>query len=722
MPLTFKPETLAALEAQYGDIHEKLDDEVLAYICAAIDDEHLPMHDVNEIVAPHLIDAALVPDERAAEAALQLVAPHKCAQWLGGANAQAEQLAAPVDLLEQDGDGTNASELSLFVDGDKRASAVDQEKLAEAQERYSKRKQVRNERKERVEAKKKEASLNALRFIHEEQARSGSQFMRSKVSGGARDVHIENFSLHAGKSTLVANASIMFAYGRRYGLIGHNGVGKTTLLRAMSGRELPLPNNMSILHVHQEAEGSRTQTALACVLECDQERQALLDELEVLNSEDSSVHVDPATHARRLVAINARLDEIDAHTAEARAAAILSGLGFDDAAQQRVTASFSGGWRMRLALARALFAQPDILLLDEPTNHLDLYAVLWLEQYLLTWPKTLVIVSHSREFLNAVATDIIHIHQHAIAQYKGTYDDFERQRAERHRMSERANEAATKQRQHIQRFIDRFRFNAKRASMVQSRIKTLSKMTMLPEVHDDPAIQFGFGDPVHLPPPLLQFDDVSFQYPSAADKILRNLNLNIDMDSRVALVGPNGAGKSTLLKLLCGDLDATTGYVHRNQKLRFAVFQQHFVDQLDLDASAVEHMCRTYEAQRLQPNEARGHLGRFGVIGDLAIRAMRTLSGGQKSRVVLATIAFSQPSMLLLDEPSNHLDLDSVEALSLALTQFSGGVLLVSHDEHLISLVCDEIWVLGDAQVKRFDGTFSNYKRQLLKEVGFSSN
>jgi ATP-binding cassette subfamily F protein 3 len=194
------------------------------------------------------------------------------------------------------------------------------------------------------------------------------------------------------------------------------------------------------------------------------------------------------------------------------------------------------------------------------------------------------------------------------------------------------------------------------------------------------------------------------------------------MDSRVALVGPNGAGKSTLLKLLCGDLDATQGYVHRNQKLRFAVFQQHFVDQLDLDASAVEHMCRTYEAQRLQPNEARGHLGRFGVIGDLAIRAMRTLSGGQKSRVVLATIAFSQPSMLLLDEPSNHLDLDSVEALSLALTQFSGGVLLVSHDEHLISLVCDEIWVLGDAQVKRFDGTFANYKRQLLKEVGFSSN
>jgi len=370
---------------------------------------------------------------------------------------------------------------------------------------------------------------------------------------------------------------------------------------------------------------------------------------------------------------------------------------------------------MRVALARALFIQPDLLLLDEPTNHLDLFACLWLENYLLQWQKTLVIVSHQRDFLNAVATDIILLHSKKLDYYRGNYDAYERVRNERLRQQQKAHEAQQTQRKHIQAFVDRFRYNAKRAKMAQSRIKKLEKMELIAEVINDPAVILSFSEPEQLNPPILQFQDVSFGF--APNRLLfKNLNLGIDMDSRIALVGPNGVGKTTFLRLLSGELEPTSGRAIRHGKLRFARFSQHFVDQLDLNLSPLEAFMAKYPG--LQQQTVRAFLGRFGLSGELALRTINTLSGGQKCRVVFAIIAWPNPQILLLDEPSNHLDIDTVDSLCQALNEFRGGILMVSHDARLISHVCEEIWYFdgddeGDKDVKVFDGDFDDYKRQV---------
>lgn len=366
---------------------------------------------------------------------------------------------------------------------------------------------------------------------------------------------------------------------------------------------------------------------------------------------------------------------------------------------------------MRIALARALFIEPDMLLLDEPTNHLDLHAVLWLESYLVKWPKTFIVVSHAREFLNTVVTDIIHLQNQKLTTYKGNYDTFERTREEQIKNQQKAVEAHERSRAHMQSFIDKFRYNAKRASLVQSRIKALDRLGHVDAIINDPDYKFEFPTPDDRPgAPIISFSDASFGYPGGPI-LFRNLNFGIDLDSRIAMVGPNGIGKSTILKLIAGELQPSSGTVFRSAKVRIAVFSQHHVDGLDLSSNPLLYMMRCYPG--VPEQKLRGHLGSFGVTGNLALQPMYTLSGGQKSRVAFAKITFKKPHIILLDEPSNHLDLDAVEALIQGLVLFQGGILMVSHDEHLISGSVEELWIVSEGRVAPFHGTFAEYKRIL---------
>jgi ATP-binding cassette subfamily F protein 3 len=544
------------------------------------------------------------------------------------------------------------------------------------------------------------------------------EVMRNCGGPAVRDVHLTNISVSNGGADLIADADIVLTYGRRYGLVGRNGTGKTTFLRALASRQLPgLPSNCQVLHVEQEIAGDNT-SVLDAVLACDTERSRLMEEEAELLKESSSPDTSTSTaaSAERLAEIAKRLIEIDAHDAEARAAAILAGLSFDTKMQRKPTSSLSGGWRMRVALARALFVQPDVLLLDEPTNHLDLHAVLWLQDYLVKWPKTVVCVSHAREFLNEVCTDILHLHQRTIVTYRGNYDTFEKTAKERLRCAKAQAESLTARKAHMQAFIDKFRYNANRAALVQSRIKALERMAEVSEFVDDPDYCFRFPTPPDpLGPPIISFTDVSFAYPGDPSNpvLFKDLNFGIDTESRLSIVGPNGIGKSTLLGLISGTLEPTKGRVYKNPKVRLAIFSQHHVDGLDLALTPLQYMAKCFPEAKDPVH--RAHLASFGVGMELAAQTMYTLSGGQKSRVALAKITWTKPHILLLDEPSNHLDIDAIDALIAGLTDFKGGVLMVSHDEFLISASVDELWAVEDGKVTVFHGTFDDYKRRLRK-------
>lgn len=541
-----------------------------------------------------------------------------------------------------------------------------------------------------------------------------------------RDIHMENFTVSVGGRDLITDASVTLSFGRHYGLVGRNGTGKTSFLRHMAMHAIDgIPKNCQILHVEQEVEGDDT-SALQCVLNSDIERIQLLEEEARLLSQQRDLEDDEETGnsnakvngsidkdaiSKRVEEIYKRLEFIDAYSAESRAASILAGLSFTPEMQRKPTKTFSGGWRMRIALARALFIEPDLLLLDEPTNHLDLHAVLWLESYLVKWPKTFIVVSHAREFLNTVVTDIIHLHGQKLTTYKGDYDTFEKTREEQLKNQQKAFESNEKSRAHMQAFIDKFRYNAKRASLVQSRIKALDRMGHVDAVVNDPDYKFEFPTPDDRPgPPIISFSDASFGYPGGPI-LFKNLNFGIDLDSRIAMVGPNGIGKSTLLKLISGELQPTSGTVFRSAKVRMAVFSQHHVDGLDLSSNPLLYMMRCYPG--VPEQKLRAHLGSFGITGSLALQPMYTLSGGQKSRVAFSKITFKKPHIILLDEPSNHLDLDAVEALIQGLVLFQGGVLMISHDEHLISGSVGELWVVSEGKVTPFSGTFQDYKNLL---------
>ncbi|XP_054839623.1 ATP-binding cassette sub-family F member 3 isoform X2 [Eublepharis macularius] len=525
------------------------------------------------------------------------------------------------------------------------------------------------------------------------------------------DVRIENFDVSFGERVLLTGAELNLAYGRRYGLVGRNGLGKTTLLKMIASRNLRIPSHISILHVEQEVAGDDTP-ALQSVLECDTTRESLLKEEKALTAQVNSGRGD-GSESSRLSEIYARLEEIEADKAPARASVILAGLGFSAKMQQQTTKEFSGGWRMRLALARALFARPDLLLLDEPTNMLDVKAIIWLENYLQTWQSTILVVSHDRNFLNAVATDVIHLHSQRLDSYRGDFENFMKIKEERLKNQQREYEAQQQYREHIQVFIDRFRYNANRASQVQSKLKLLEKLPKLKPVDKESEVIMKFPDGFEkFSPPILQLDEVDFYY-EPGHYIFHSLSVSADLESRICVVGENGAGKSTMLKILMGDLAPVQGIRHAHRNLKIGYFSQHHVDQLDLDISATELLAKKFPGKTEE--EYRHQLGCYGVSGELAVRPVASLSGGQKSRVAFAQMTMPCPNFYILDEPTNHLDMETIESLAKALNKFRGGLILVSHDERFIRLVCQELWVCGNGTVQRIDGGFDEY-RNILQE------
>ena len=468
---------------------------------------------------------------------------------------------------------------------------------------------------------------------------------RHLVANKTLNIVLNDFDVNFGSNQLLSSASLSLSAGRRYGLVGRNGLGKTTLLKLLSQRELQLPSHITILHVEQEVVGDDT-LALDSVLECDIERTRLLAEerrlRELLAADDSS----DSTAAQELQLVYEQCELLEVDKAPARAAVILSGLGFSSAGQRVATRTLSGGWRMRLALARALFSKPDLLLLDEPTNMLDMKAIIWLENYLQKWPSTLLVVSHDRAFLNAVATDILHMHSKRLDPYKGNFEDFASARAEKLLNQQREYDAQMDFRAHVQEFIDKFRYNAKRASLVQSKIKMLDKLPVLQPVEKEKVVHLRFPSIVEkLSPPILQLDEVTFSYPrdpafsSTAEKpsaVLKNICVNANMESRICIVGENGAGKSTLLKLLLGILEPVRGIRHVHRNLKIGYFAQHHVDTLDLRPSPLEFLARIFPGR--SGESYRHDLGGFGLSGDIVHQPIRSLSGGQKARLALCVM------------------------------------------------------------------------------------
>ncbi|CCH43760.1 putative ABC transporter [Wickerhamomyces ciferrii] len=607
-------------------------------------------------------------------------------------------------------------------------SKVDKKKLEKAEKKIAAKVAKRNNQFVKYEASK---------LINESESQEDYDQFFLKINpiefgsgaGKSKDIHIDTFDLYVGDGQrILADAQLTLSYGHRYGLVGQNGIGKSTLLKALSRRELNVPKHITILHVEQEITGSEI-TALQSVLDADVWRKQLLSEekkhneriaeIETLRKEfdEDSLEVKKLDNERddlelHLQEIAEKLYEMESDKAESRAASILYGLGFTKESQQNPTNSFSGGWRMRLSLARALFCKPDLLLLDEPSNNLDVPSITYLANYLQTYESTVLVVSHDRSFLNEVATDIIHQHSERLDYYRGAdFDNFYSTREERRKNELREYENQMAYRQHLQTFIDKFRYNAAKSSEAQSRIKKLEKLPVLEPPEQEKQITFKFPDPDGISPPIVTMKDVSFGY-NPNDLLLKNVDLDIQLDSRIALVGANGCGKSTLLKIIMERIQPLDGHVSKNPRLRIAYFAQHHVDSMDLTTSAVDWLSKTFPGKT--DEEYRRHLGSFGITGTLGLQRMQLLSGGQKSRVAFASLCLNNPHILILDEPSNHLDTSGLDALADALKNFKGGVLMVSHDVSVINQVCNEIWVSERGSVKKFNGTIYDYKKYIL--------
>jgi len=512
-------------------------------------------------------------------------------------------------------------------------------------------------------------------------------------------LNINGITVRLGGRIILDGATASLPTGSRVGLIGRNGAGKSTLMRVMcglleaDGGEIETANRSRMGYIAQEAPAG-TATPLETVLAADTERAALLTESET------------ATDPDRISEIHERLNAIDAWTAEARAARILVGLGFDEEMQGRTLDSYSGGWKMRVALAALLFSEPDLLLLDEPSNHLDLEATLWLENFLKTYRATMIIISHERDLLNNVVDHILHLEGGKITLYPGGYDAFERQRAERLAQIEAARSAQARQREKLQDYIARNSARASTARQAQSRAKALAKMQPIAAVAEDPSLSFAFPNPSELKPPLITLDMASVGY-SEGNPILSRLNLRLDPDDRVALLGRNGNGKTTLARLLAAQLPPMEGDMRTAGKMRVGYFTQYQVEELDTEDTPLEHMTRIMKGAT--PGAVRAQLGRFGFSGDKALTKVGKLSGGERARLALALITREAPHMLILDEPTNHLDVDSREALVQALNEYSGAVVLVSHDRHMLELTADRLVLVDDGRAEDFAGSLEDY-------------
>lgn len=527
----------------------------------------------------------------------------------------------------------------------------------------------------------------------------------------SRDLKIGSFSVQIGGRPLIADTTLELNFGARYGLIGTNGTGKSIMLQALGHKLVPIPSHLDVYLLDQEVAATDLSALEAIMTELAADVARLEAESEQLAGAGTPESEE------RLQDIYEQLAEMEPEIAQARASKILHGLGFNKEMQAKKCKDFSGGWRMRIALAKALWIRPSILLLDEPTNHLDLEACVWLEDYLKNYSRILILISHSQDFLNNVCTDIIHLWNGQLVNYSGNYDTYVQTRADKELNQARRYNWEQDQIKHMKEYIGRFGSgNAKMASQAKSKEKVLFKMEekgLTEAVVAEKTLNFRFAPCNKLPPPVLAFHEVAFGY--SPDKLLyEGLDFGVDLDSRIALVGPNGVGKSTLLKLMVGVNIPVKGQVKAHQHLSMGYFHQHLSDQLDETLTPLEYMMKTFDGE---PQDMRRAIGRFGVTGRDQTTAIKILSDGIKSRVVLAAIAYREPNMLLLDEPTNHLDMESIDALAEAINDFNGGLILVSHDFRLISQVAEELWICTPQGIQKFKGDISSYKDMLVQQM-----
>lgn len=585
--------------------------------------------------------------------------------------------------------------------------------------------------------KAKEAKLRQAEYEANAMKASaeGAQFACSQTAvsendpqwQNALDIKIPSFSISVAGKILFKDSELNITYGRRYGVVGPNGKGKSTMLKMIASGDMKLPPRIDFLYVEQEVVADDTP-AIQAVLKADKERWNLLEEEKELTYKVENGDEDPEVISR-LQEVYERLQGMGAEAAESKARRILHGLGFGLNNQDKATKLFSGGWRMRISLARALFMEPTLLMLDEPTNHLDLNAVIWLDNYLTTWKKTLLVVSHDQDFLNSVCQEIMHIEDLKVVSYKGNYDTFKKSEKDKRKQLEKEWEKQQKRLRELKRSgsgmskikaadtikkLSSKRGNKKNVDAIATGQVSATNMELIKRPKDY-VVKLFFPEVPVLGRPVLEVNDVHFRYSSKHPVIFNKVDFGIDMDSRICVVGPNGAGKSTLLKLLTGEIEGTKGDVRRNPRLRMGIYNQHFVDRLPMAQTPVEYLRNRYQDETYQT--IRNNLGKFGLEGHAHEVSMRDLSGGQKARVVFVDLSLQQPHLLLLDEPTNNLDIETIDALIDAVNEFNGGIVIVTHDQRLIEDCECDLWVVEKMGVTSWDAGFDDYKDAILKEM-----